>query len=329
LFLNEDDFSRFKNKYNGYSWRTDRDFGAADEKTTEGRVVTYFNPFLVTCSCQEKTMDVPFWVRTASDSLIKTFPHMRSVDVPVQVPINSLTKVRTPDSIANSVDPRDSACFLLELGYATIKACDRTKMTVTLDYPNEEIRNHLHDEHITAFVNFIVKQTPMKTLEEAREALNNQLDLAPLLKLMNSVAPSQHLQGWHKEENSWTISIIRMLTYLGFKCTPEEVSSLGRSDIQLYLDEFQVAMVIELKRAKRANEVVSRAEQALNQIVEKQYGTGAFFRSMGEIKNWMFVGLVVDDKKREMSFFAQQTWNSTRDTLISRKDVDLTGLKKE
>jgi hypothetical protein len=80
LFLNEDDFSRFKNKYNGYSWRTDRDFGAADEKTTEGRVVTYFNPFLVTCSCQEKTMDVPFWVRTASDSLMKTFPRLRSVD---------------------------------------------------------------------------------------------------------------------------------------------------------------------------------------------------------------------------------------------------------
>jgi hypothetical protein len=144
--LNEDDFSRFKNKYNGYSWCTDRDFGAADEKATEGKVVTYFNPFLVTCSCQEKTMDVPFWVRTASDSLMKTFPRLRSVDVPVQVPINSLTKVRTPDSIANSVDPEDSARFLLELGYATIKACDRTKMTVTLDYPNEEIRNHMKDE---------------------------------------------------------------------------------------------------------------------------------------------------------------------------------------
>lgn len=151
--------------------------------------------------------------------------------------------------------------LLFQTGYLTIRHIDERRGQYTLDYPNREVEEAMHDHLIGELTGrpAVDSLQPVLQLEDAFLAK----DLAKVVQIINSMlkdVPSLLLD--QKNEHFYHALVHLLFRYLGLFIESEVHTSDGRMDavVQTPTDVF----ILEFK-------LDESAESALQQIKTKQY----------------------------------------------------------
>lgn len=231
-----DDIKRW---YNGYSW--------------DNRVRLY-NPFSLLSFMAEPVFR-NYWFATGSPSfLIKGIRAKGEYD---------FESVNASENVLGNFDPENmlSVPLLFQTGYLTIKSYNDTTRTYNLGYPNQEVKDSLLDNLLSAYREVY----PDGSSEETGNLLLalNAGDVEGIAQALDSVIASIPFDHWRADTAS-IFHIITLLTFqkIGVDVYSEVHSSKGRCDVLVKTDHFIYAMELKLDRP---------AQEALEQIMDKDY----------------------------------------------------------
>ncbi|MCX5925628.1 MAG: AAA family ATPase [Candidatus Dependentiae bacterium] len=189
----------------------------------------------------------------------------------------------------NALDIEDIPLLtlLMQTGYLTIVNYDPEMNTVTLDYPNKEIRESFKNYLMQAFT-YASPTVIDKELVKMRGALThkNFEQFCNAVKTLFAGIP----HNLHIAKEAYYHSFFHfMFDLLGMKPKSEEATSRGESD--LVLETADSVMVFEFKFSKTA-------QDALDQIMHKKYHE----KYMHKNKAIILVGINVNFKEKQLEF---------------------------
>lgn len=226
--------------YNGYSWTYNRE--------------TLYNPFSLLSFMKEGEFR-NYWFATGSPTfLVKGIQARGEYD---------FENVSSTEHVLGHFDPLNliSVPLLFQTGYLTMKGYDPNTRLYRLGYPNQEVKDSLLDNLLSAYRGVY----PDTSANETGQILIavQQYDIPGLIQGLNSVIASIPYD--HRRADTESIfHIIMLLTFqkLGVDVRTELHSSRGRCDLLLQTDSD--IYVIELK-------LDGTAEEALAQILDRGY----------------------------------------------------------
>ncbi len=225
--------------YNGYSW--------------DGRERVY-NPFSILQLMNHRTFQ-DYWFKTGTPTFL-----MAKIKEDQMFNFNDL-KVSKKLFDSYDLENLELRSLLFQTGYLTIRHIDERRGLYTLDYPNREVEEAMHDHLIAELTGrpAVDSLQPVLLLEEAFY----KKDLARVVQLINSMlkdVPSLLLD--QKNEHFYHALVHLLFRYLGLFIDSEVHTSDGRMDavVQTPTDVF----ILEFK----LNE---SADAALQQIRHKNY----------------------------------------------------------
>jgi Predicted AAA-ATPase/PD-(D/E)XK nuclease superfamily len=238
-----------KTWYNGYSWDAEHHV---------------YNPFSILQLFNHRSFE-DYWFKTGTPTfLIKLIKEARTFN---------LNDLKVSKSFFESFDfeNMDVRSLLFQTGYLTIKHINRQRGLYTLDYPNREVEEAMHDKLLGALLHRMSADSlqPVLQLETAFLEKN----LPRVVQIINSMlkdVPSLLLDA--KDEHFYHVLVHLLFRYLGLFIESEVHTSDGRMDavVQTVSDVF----ILEFK----LNE---SAEAAMQQIKEKAYADK--YRTSGKV----------------------------------------------
>jgi hypothetical protein len=228
-----------KTWYNGYSWDTEHHV---------------YNPFSILQLFNHRSFE-DYWFKTGTPTfLINLIKEARTFN---------LNDLKVSKSFFESFDLEnmDVRSLLFQTGYLTIKHINRQRGLYTLDYPNREVEEAMHDKLLGALLHRMSADSlqPVLQLETAFLEKN----LPRVVQIINSMlkdVPSLLLDA--KDEHFYHVLVHLLFRYLGLFMESEVHTSDGRMDA-----EVQTASDIFILEFK-LNE---SAAAALQQIKKKAY----------------------------------------------------------
>ena len=224
--------------YNGYSWL--------------GKKV--YNPFSILNFMSKGTFN-NFWFATGHPSfLIKTL---------VAVNVYKLKDIEVNPLIFDgaSVDNIDYRSLLFQTGYLTITSENRERQTLTLNFPNNEVKNALHQYMLGGYGHRSHGDSIVSALD-IKDALQEG-DTERFKTAVNALYASIPYDIFLKNYEAYYQSVLYIaLQLLGIFVKCEVTTSHGRIDTVIHFPHR--IYVIEFK-------IDDSAEAALAQIQEKQY----------------------------------------------------------
>ncbi|WP_257669737.1 ATP-binding protein [Parapedobacter tibetensis] len=227
--------------YNGYSW------GGRD---------TLYNPFSLLSFMKEGEFR-NYWFATGSPTFLVNGIRARGE--------YDFERVSSTEHILGNFDPLHmlSIPLLFQTGYLTIKEYNPNSRLYELGYPNQEVKDSLLDNLLSAYRG-VYPDTSANETGGILLAIQNH-DIPGLIDALNAVIASIPYDHWRADTES-IFHIIMLLTFqkVGVDVGTEVHSSKGRCDLLVQTDRY--IYVIELK-------LDGTAEEALQQVLDNGYLT--------------------------------------------------------
>jgi hypothetical protein len=228
-----------KEWYNGYSWNM-KDF--------------VYNPFsILQFFNNEQFQD--YWFKTGTPTfLMKVMGEKRFFN------LNNL-KVNKTLFESYDLDNLEVRSLLFQTGYLTIKKIDFRTGEYTLDYPNREVEEAMHDHLIGLLLNRMAADSTRPILIMEQAFIQN--DVAKVVTVINTMLkdlPSHVVNG--KDEHFYHSLVHLHFRYLGLFINSEVHTSDGRMDAVVQTDTHIYILEFKLDES---------AQAALGQINDKKY----------------------------------------------------------
>jgi hypothetical protein len=261
-----------KKWYNGYSW---------DNK------IRVYNPFSLLSFMAEPVFR-NYWFATGSPSfLIKGIREKGEYD---------FESVIASENVLGNFDPENmlSVPLLFQTGYLTIKSYNNTTRLYELGYPNQEVKDSLLDNLLSAYRGIY----PDSSSEETGGLLLavNAGKVKDIIAALDAVIGGIPYDYWRADTES-IFSIITLLTFrkIGVDVHTEVHNSKGRCDVLISTKE--LIYVMELKLDKPAQE-------ALDQILQTNY----LQPYMADPRKKMALGISFSSKERRVGEYLMEEW---------------------
>jgi Predicted AAA-ATPase/PD-(D/E)XK nuclease superfamily len=228
-----------KEWYNGYSWNM-LDF--------------VYNPFSILQFFNNEVFQ-DYWFKTGTPTfLMKVLREKRFFN------LNEL-KVNKILFDSYDLDNLDARALLFQTGYLTIKHIETRTGQYTLNYPNREVEEAMHDHLIGSLLHTLPADStrPVLQLEEAF-IQNNPAKVVQIINTMLKDLPSHVVNG--KDEHFYHSLVHLHFRYLGLFINSEVHTSDGRMDAVVQTDNH--IFILEFK-------LDETAAIALQQIHDKKY----------------------------------------------------------
>ena len=270
---------RMRDYYNGFSFDYDAE-------------VKIYNPFSTLRFFTEKDF-ANFWFDSGTPKFIADYLKTKKLTVEQfrNMPVSEEFVRNTGD-----VDTTTPEGFLFQSGYLTLRP--GTTNQLSLDYPNTEVLNSMsnlltqnilnEDAHYSQ--NLLLIALDSGDVKKLITAFNSLLANIPYDDFTRAAEIVVSLKDYTFTAREWLYrsTILAFIRGSGAIVVPESHTNLGRSDlVVIHRDK---VWVIEIKVAYKNNNIQKKAEEALQQIKDKNYAT--------PYPNAICVGLVIDDEKR-------------------------------
>jgi len=269
--------------YNGFSF----------DSKAETRL---YNPYS-TLTFFEKKEFLNHWIDTGSSKFIADYLKNKHLTVEQfrNLPI-SVDFAQYP----GNVDTTPPEGFLYQSGYLTLRP--GTTNDLSLDYPNTEVLNSMSklliqnivtDNAYNNFQNDLFSALFHKNIEKIVEVFNRLLALIPYDDFASAAKQSISINNFKIQPQEWLYrsSILAFLHGCGIVVIPEIHTNLGRSD--LMVKHKGRVFVLELKVAYEGQIPAQKLEEALGQIIEKNYAASD--------PETVCIAMVIDDKVRQIT----------------------------
>jgi hypothetical protein len=259
-----------KEWYNGYSWNM-RDF--------------VYNPFSILQFFNNEVFQ-DYWFKTGTPTfLMKVLREKRYFN------LNDL-KVNKKLFDSYDLDNLDARSLLFQTGYLTIKHIETRTGQYTLNYPNREVEEAMHDYLIGSLLERMPADStkPVLQLEDAF-IQNNPEKVVKIINTMLKDLPSHVVNG--KDEHFYHSLVHLHFRYLGLFINSEVHTSDGRMDAVVQTDNHIFILEFKLDES---------AAMALQQIKEKKYAD----KYALENKPIVCLGINFNSEKKSVDDWAQE-----------------------
>ena len=225
-----------------------------------------------------------FWINTSSNSIIRELIDIADDDIreniealiqgeSIQAPVNENL---TYYELRNSPDNLWSMLYLT--GYLTLAGKNSGTLMEELVIPNKEIR--------TVFVEQIQKWMKESLCMPNRdEAAKYLFDRQPekLQEFLNDIL-SETISYFDYGEDFYHAFLAGILAGSRHRVESNREHGLGRSDLVIHARRIKTAVIIEVKHAKKYQEMETLCEKGLEQIEDKNYAEPFIMRGWKVIK---------------------------------------------
>jgi hypothetical protein len=256
-----------------------------------------YNPFSTLRFFREKKF-FNFWINTGKPKVIADYMKNRNLTV------EEFRNFPVSEDFAQSpgdVDTTPPQGFLYQCGYLTLRPGITNDLA--LDYPNTEVLNSMSallTQNILAensyyFQNTLFDALISKNVENFVETLNSLLTCIPYEDFSSAAKQQTKFSTNTLSVQEWLYRsvIIAFFRGCGIVTFAEVQTNAGRSDI--VLSHKGHVWVIELKVASKGQNPKIKAEEAMQQIINKNYAKA--------YPEAFCIGLAIDDEKRQITEF--------------------------
>jgi hypothetical protein len=268
--------------YNGFSF----------DREAKARL---YNPFSTLSFFEEKEF-FNYWIDTGRSKVIADY--MKNQNLTVEqfrnYPI-SRDFAKSP----GDVDTAPPEAFLYQCGYLTLR--EGTTENLSLDYPNTEVLNSMSallTQNIFSQVANVIQSELLTAfyyhdIDKIVEVFNRLLAGIPYDDFENAAKQSIYFNRYQFSVQEWLYrsTIFSFLRGCGVATVAEMHSNLGRAD--LVVSHKGKTYVIEIKVAYAGDSPAKKAEEALRQIIDKNYA--------GQFPDAIGIGMAIDDTKRQIT----------------------------
>ena len=252
-----------------------------------------YNPLSVISYIDNQCLPRPYWMNTSNNSILRELVShadylqikaLRGLlhDVPVSVSLNE-------GVIYDQIGKDRSALYtmLLTTGYLTVSENIPTSYDrYLLRIPNEEIKRVYSME----ILNTIVEGIDRDTFDGLFDLLftGQSEDFAYLLqKILLRFASTYDTANKESFYHGFMLGMAALFLGRNYTVESNRESGYGRFDIAIFpKDTNKAGVLMEFKAADRETQLEDKADEALRQIEEKQYGTE--FEKRGISKIWKY-----------------------------------------
>ena len=261
---------RLKNYYDGFSF--------------DGRTRLY-NPFSI-LQCLNKGELRNYWYTSGSPTFIVKYMKEHQISDPEEY---RHIEVASDFADTHEIEYSTPESFLYQSGYLTIEKSEGD--TLTLDYPNEEVRKSL----VRMYLDEIYHVRRYITLgTQLWDALSNG-DIAEAVELYNTAIAGVPYDDFPNRNEFWYRSLFIMLLKGSGVVSYAEVHTFrGRSDLLIQFNNLTV--VLEFKFAQKSSQVQNMRAEGTQQINDREYAKS--YASEG--RKVITAVLVADDEKRQL-----------------------------
>lgn len=253
--------------YNGYSW--------------DGRTFVY-NPFSI-LSLFDKEEFGTYWFSTGLPNfVIQLIKQKRYTIFDLEREDYDWMSLETFD-IRNI----NLATLLLQTGYLTIKSIRSMENTVTLDFPNREIRESFSKHLLAGYIRKDFNQS--NALLKDLDFVLKEGQVNSFIELLKRLFANLTYPNIDPSERYFHSIFYLTLKLLGYSIQSEVTTARGRVDAVLITEKW--IYVIEFK--------VGDAQSALSQIKEKEY----HHKYLGQGKEIVLLGIGFDLESRNIADF--------------------------
>jgi hypothetical protein len=262
-----------------------------------------YNPFSTLAFFDEKEF-FNFWMDTGRSKVIADYMKNKNLTVEQfrMFPI-SRDFAKSP----GDVDSAPPEAFLYQCGYLTLRP--GTTDHLSLDYPNTEVLNSMsalmtqniletNDESFTYCRGDLLKGLMTTNHNKVVAVFNRLLASVPYDDYTRAAIQTVELNDYKFTVQEWLYRsvILAFLHGCGVVVFAEMHSNLGRSD--LVVSHKGKTWVIEIKVAYQGDDPKKKAEEAMQQMIKKNYAT-SFPEAVG-------IGLAIDDTVRQITEYIIQ-----------------------
>ncbi len=244
-----------------------------------------YNPFSV-LQCFKKCKIQNYWYTSGSPTFIVKYMKEHQISDPEEY---RHIEVSSDFADTHEIEHSTPESFLYQSGYLTIEKSEGD--TLTLDYPNEEVRKSL----VRMYLDEIYHVRRYITLgTQLWEALSNG-DITQAVELYNTAIAGVPYDDFPNRNEYWYRSLfIMLLKGAGIVSYAEVHTFRGRSDLLLHFNNLTI--VLEFKFAQKSSQVENMRAEGIQQINDREYAKS--YASDG--RKVITAVLVADDEKRHL-----------------------------
>ena len=277
--------AEMRHYYNGFSFDS-------------GAHTRLYNPFSTLSFFRDKEFS-NYWVNTGRPKVIADYLKNRKLTVEQ---FRNFTVSRDFAKNPGDMDVTPPEGFLYQCGYLTLRP--GTGDSLSLDYPNTEVLNsmsamvsqnilHQKDEDFSRCRNELLTGLMAVNHKKVIAAFNRLLASIPYddyAKTAKNVV-YDHEYTYQPQEWLYRSNILTFLRGCGVHVIAEMHTNLGRPDLVVMY--YGKIWVIEIKVAYQGENPTQKAEEALRQIIDKNYAT--------PYPDAICIGIAIDDLKRQIT----------------------------
>lgn len=251
--------------YNGYLW-------SGSEKL--------YNPFSILNVLKQQRF-ANFWWETGTPTFL-----IRKLRSEFRYDLNQLLAGELMFE-SFTIDNLNWLALLFQTGYLTIQSYNSEERLYTLDYPNLEVKDTMH-QHLLAAFRETVTTDSLPLLIKIKRALEAG-DLEQTIELINTLFSTIPYQLFQQKQEAFFHAILHLsFSGIGLMVDSEVSTAKGRVDTVVQTKERTYVMEFKLD---------APAASALQQIGEKRYGSP--FLNQG--KEVIALGVSFSSEKKEVS----------------------------
>ena len=225
----------------------------------------------------ENTLPRPYWSNTSSNSIVRHLIEKADDDAKEEIELliqgKTIEKTVHEDITYEDIYKTQENLwnFLFFTGYLkkVKEHMEEENIVLTLEIPNREVR-YIFKNTIREWFDSRIRVRDLSSLFEGilkGDAEQIQQELSPIL--LESVS---YMDSYENFYHGFLLGILTNLN--GYKVTSNREAGDGRYDISLESrDGLKDPVILEFKIGKRRPDLMKKAEEALQQIVEKRYDT--------------------------------------------------------
>ena len=244
-----------------------------------------YNPFSILNFFFDGTFK-NYWYTSGSPTFIVKYMKEHQISDPEEY---RHIKVSSDFADTHEIENATPESFLYQSGYLTIEKSEGD--TLTLDYPNEEVRKSL----VRMYLDEIYHVKRYVTVgAQLWDALSNG-DMAQAVELYNMAISGVPYDDFPNRNEYWYRSLFMMLLKgAGIVSYAEVHTFRGRSDLLIQFNNLVV--VLEFKFAQKSSQVEDKMKEGILQVESREYAKSY----ASEERRVITAVLVADDEKRQI-----------------------------
>ena len=248
-------------------------------------VTRLYNPFSILNFFFDGTFK-NYWYTSGSPTFIVKYMKEHQISDPEEY---RHIEVSADFADTHEIEYATPASFLYQSGYLTIEKSEGD--TLTLDYPNEEVRKSL----VRMYLDEIYHVRRYITLGTKLWDTLNSGDIAQAVELYNTAIAGVPYDDFPNRNEFWYRSLfIMLLKGAGIVSYAEVHTFRGRSDLLIQFSDLIV--VLEFKFAHKSSQVENMMKEGKQQMNNREYAKN--YASEG--RKTIIAVLVADDEKRQI-----------------------------